>query len=145
LTRVDFYVLPDVDLEARRRFACRLAHKAVASGQRVYVHVESLEAGHDLDALMWAYPDHRFLPHGVSGEPGVQNAPVVIGHAEPGGDADQLLINLGNEIPPFFGRFERVAEIVVQRLRDDGRNRYKFYRDRGYPLFHHELDRWDDR
>ncbi len=145
MTRVDFYELPDVDLEARSRFACRLAHKAVSSGQRVHVHVASAASATDLDALMWEYPDHRFLPHGVSGEAAARNAPVVIGHAEPEADADQLLINLAAEIPPFFGRFERVAEIVVDQLRDDGRERWKFYRDRGYPLHHHKLDEWEDR
>lgn len=145
MTRVDFYVLPDVDLEARLRFACRLAYRAVTTGQRVHVHVEGPAAGEDLDTLMWTYPDYRFLPHGISGEPAVQKAPVVIGHREPDDGDDQLLINLSASIPPFFGRFERVAEIIVQRLREDGRERYKYYRDRGYPLFHHELDQWEDR
>lgn len=145
MTRVDFYVLPDVDLEARLRFTCRLAHKAVANGQRVHVHVTDADAGRDLDALMWAYPDNRFLPHGVGGDPSARNAPVVIDHRDPDDSGDQLLINLGTAIPPFFGRFERVAEIVVQQLREQGRDRYKYYRDRGYPLFHHDLDRWEDR
>jgi DNA polymerase III subunit chi len=143
LTRVDFYILPDVDLEARRRFACRLACTAVANGQRVHVHLDDLAASDDFDALLWAYPDNRFLPHAVSGtSPG--DVPVLIGHTAPERESE-LLINLGATIPAFFGRFERVAEIVVQQLRSDGRQRYKFYRDRGYPLFHHELDRWDDR
>lgn len=145
MTRVDFYVLPDVDLEARLRFACRLAHRAVAAGQQVHVHTVDSAACSDLDALMWTYPDYRFLPHGVSGEVTVQNAPVVIGHLEPEAGVDQLLINLAMSIPPFFGRFERVAEIIVQRLVEDGRARYKYYRDRGYPLFNHKLDQWDDR
>lgn len=145
MTRVDFYILPDVDLEARRRFACRLAHKAVAVGQRVHVHVADIEAGRDFDGLMWEYPDHRFLPHGIAGEPTSVNAPVVIDHREPDSGADQLLINLAPAIPSFFGRFERVAEIVVQSQREDGRDRYKYYRDRGYPLFHHEIDPSEDR
>ena len=63
---------------------------------------------------MWEYPDHRFLPHGINGEPTSVNAPVVIDHREPESGADQLLINLAAAIPPFFGRFERVAEIIVQ-------------------------------
>ena len=145
MTRVDFYILPDVDLEARRRFACRLAHKAVTSGQRVHVHVADIEASRDLDSLMWEYPDHRFLPHGINGEPAGINAPVVIDHREPASGADQLLINLAATIPSFFGRFERVAEIVVQSARADGRDRYKYYRDRGYPLFHHDIDPSEDR
>ena len=36
-----------------------------------------------------------------------------------------------------------VAEIVVDATRDSGRDRYKFYRDRGFPLFDHHLDDWE--
>jgi len=145
VTRVDFYILPDVDLEARRRFACRLACLAVTRGQRVHVHLDDAAAGTDFDALLWAYPDNRFVPHGICNELPNDDVPVTIDHTTPQSDVADLLINLGGAIPPFFGRFERVAEIIVQQLRDDGRQRYKFYRDRGYPLFHHELDQWDDR
>ena len=145
MTRVDFYILPDVDLEAQRRFACRLAHKAVAAGQKVHVHVADAAGCADLDALMWEYPEHRFLPHGIVGDAASARAPVVIGHREPSAGADQMLINLAASIPSFFGRFERVAEIIVQMLRDDGRDRYKYYRDRGYPLFHHEMDQSEER
>ena len=144
MTRVDFYVLPDVDLEARLRFACRLAHKAVGAGQRVHVHLDDAAACDDLDTLMWTYPDYRFLPHGVSGAATALNSPVVLGHREPDAGAEQLLINLGAAIPPFFGRFERVAEIVVQQLLDDSRKRFKYYRDRGYPLFNHNIDQRGD-
>ena len=38
MTRIDFYILQDVDLSAMRRFACRLVTKAVGSGQRAYLH-----------------------------------------------------------------------------------------------------------
>jgi DNA polymerase III subunit chi len=145
VTRVDFYILADVDLEARRRFACRLACLAVTRGQRVHVHLDDAAASADFDALLWAYPDNRFLPHGVSGDTSVGDVPVAIDHAAPEHGSTDLLINLGGAIPQFFGRFDRVAEIIVQQLREDGRRRYKFYRDRGYPLFHHEIDQWDDR
>ena len=67
LTRVDFYILPDVDLEARSRFACRLAYKAVVPGNACTC-TSRPRRGRDLDALMWEYPDHRFLPHGINGE-----------------------------------------------------------------------------
>ncbi|HET6470218.1 MAG TPA: DNA polymerase III subunit chi [Pseudomonadales bacterium] len=145
MTRVDFYILPDVDIEAQLRFACRLAHRAMSSGQRVHVHVDDAAASRDLDGLMWEYPEQRFLPHGIAGEPAAAKAPVIIDHREPADGHDELLINLSASIPPFFGRFERVAEIVVQKAREVGRDRYKYYRDRGYPLFHHELDQWEER
>jgi DNA polymerase-3 subunit chi len=47
-----------------------------------------------------------------------------------------VLINLDGELPEGFARFQRLIEIVGN---DDGeklpaRNRYRHYRDRGYPL-----------
>lgn len=144
MTRVDFYVLQDVDLDAARRFACRLALKALGGGQDVHVHVDDADAAAGIDELLWNYPEHRFVPHALqsSGPGAASAAPVVIGW-EPPADPDGLLVNLAGEIPTFFGRFPRVAEIVVDANRAEGRARYKYYRDRGYPLHHHELDDWE--
>jgi DNA polymerase-3 subunit chi len=46
------------------------------------------------------------------------------------------LINLDDEWPPFFSRFERLVEIVgtEEDNKVKARARYKFYKDRGYPL-----------
>jgi DNA polymerase-3 subunit chi len=141
MTRVDFYVLQDVDHQAAHRFACRLAVKAMSTGHPVHVHTDGQDMARDLDELLWHYPEHRFVPHAREDQlPGT--APVVIGWSAPP-TPDGLLINLASTVPTFFGRFERVAEIVVQARRDIGRERYRFYRDRGYPLFHHELDEWE--
>lgn len=53
----------------------------------------------------------------------------------------QVLINLAPEIPAWFSRFERVLEVVygddAERARS--RQRFKTYRDRGFPLQTHEL------
>jgi DNA polymerase-3 subunit chi len=143
MTRVDFYILPDMDTDARDRFACRLANQAVADGQRVHVHVADPTAEDALDELMWSYPPHRFLPHATGRDAHAERAPVRIGSAAPEPAADELLINLSDGVPQFFGRFERVAEVIVQPQRDAGRERYRFYRDRGYPLYHHELENWE--
>ena len=143
MTRVDFYLLEDVDLYARQRFACRLAYRAVCGGQEVYIHNAQKDDCLALDELMWAYPEHQFLPHALIEDNKQENAPVKIGWQEPLSDQDQVLINLSREVPKFFGRFERVAEIIVRDIRDEGRDRYKYYRDCGYPLHHHELNDWE--
>lgn len=146
MTRVDFYVLQDVDFSAACRFACRLAHKAVNGGGRVHIHAADGDAAAELDELLWHYPEHRFLPHcrqGAAKTAGASvAAPLVVGW-EPPAEPDGVLINLAPEVPTFFGRFDRVAEIVVDANRDAGREHWKFYRDRGYPLHHHELDDWE--
>jgi len=52
-----------------------------------------------------------------------------------------LLINLGQDIPPGFARFQRVIEIVGRSEEDKtpARSRFKFYRDRGYEINRHDL------
>ena len=51
------------------------------------------------------------------------------------------LLNLSAESPLFFSRFERLLELVSTEEADRlaGRARYKFYRERGYPMFTHDL------
>lgn len=155
MTRVDFYVLPDVDIDAKYRFACRLALRAIHAGRRVHVRTASAEAAEMLDELMWSYPEDRFLPHGVDKRPhavaegpdaaDAAAAPIRIGHAEPAPGPDQVLVNLADDVPAFFARFERVAEVITEPERASGRARYRHYRERGYPLFHHDLDDWEAR
>ncbi len=144
MTRVDFYILPDVDIEAQRRFACRLAYKAVASGARVHVHVNGVSEAAALDQLMWEYPQDQFLAHAQQGKDTSRVAQVIIAHEEPPAGADEVLINLASSIPVFFGRFERVAEVIVAPYKDIGRDRYRFYRGHGYPLYSHDLENWED-
>jgi len=141
MTRVDFYILQDVDLTAAQRFACRLTVKALSSGSTVHVHVDDQSSAQAFDDLLWQYPEQRFVPHACE-DAADADAPVVIGWNPPRAP-DGLLINLASSVPTFFGRFERVAEIVVEARREDGRDRYRFYRNLGYPLFHHELDDWE--
>ncbi|HLW73747.1 MAG TPA: DNA polymerase III subunit chi, partial [Gammaproteobacteria bacterium] len=91
-------------------FACRLAEKAFALGHRVFVHAPGDGAARELDDLMWTFRDGSFLPHVLAGEG--EDAPVHIGHDVEPGEGFHLLINLGPDVPGFFSRFERVAEVV---------------------------------
>jgi DNA polymerase-3 subunit chi len=54
---------------------------------------------------------------------------------------DEVLLNLRAGQPQFFGRYQRLIEIVG--LDDDdrarARERFRFYRDRGYEIRTHDL------
>ncbi len=52
-----------------------------------------------------------------------------------------MLINLAADVPDFFSRYERVAEVVDgnSARREQSRERYRFYRDRGYKLNTHQV------
>ncbi|MNC55534.1 DNA polymerase III subunit chi [compost metagenome] len=71
------------------------------------------------------------------------DADVVLGLADNAGEHHGLLINLGASVPGFVGQFERVAEIVVEEpaIRQSARERFRFYREQGYALQDHRLQR----
>lgn len=144
MTRVTFYLLPDSDEFAKRRFCCRLAHRAVHDGRRVHVRADEAVAA-ELDALMWEYPREHFLPHARNGQAAAE--PVVIGVVDDASpdDAPQgdVLINLGEDVAEIHPNLDRVAEIVLASERAASRAKYRHYRERGYPLFHHELEDWE--
>ena len=62
------------------------------------------------------------------------------GNQDPGEHHD-VLLNLGESIPSFFARFDRVAEVVLNEAaaRGESRKRWAFYKDRGYELAHHDM------
>jgi DNA polymerase-3 subunit chi len=134
MTEVDFYILSEDDPQQRNLFACRLTEQVFRKGHQVYLHTGDEASGKSLDELLWGFRPQSFVPHGLLGSG--DDEKVAIGwHDNPGVHCD-VLINLTLEVPSFIGRFQRVAEVVVQspHIRDPLRNSYKFYRDRGYPL-----------
>jgi len=144
MTRVDFYVLEDGTEQARERFACRLVDKAWRLNHTVFVNTASPAEADRLDELMWTFSDGSFLPH-ILDAPGIDAelaaaTPVRVGAGEPTFEAE-LLVNLDGAVPLFFSRFERVAEIVGgdDAQRALGRERFRFYRDRGYALETHRI------
>lgn len=141
MTRIDFYILSQNDPAARDLYACRLAQKAWDLGHHVYLHVDEEVHGKQLDELLWTFNQGSFIPHRFSREPAACEEPVILGCGEQAPPNSDVLINLGESVPSFFSQFERVAELVGgdATYRERGRERYRFYRERGYPLHDHRL------
>lgn len=145
MTRVDFYVLDDGGSQARERFACRLVEKAWRLKHSIYLHAGSPGEAEQLDRLLWTYSDRSFLPHVLDApdlDPSLAAAtPVRIGAGKEPSFEAELLVNLDRDVPVFFSRFERVAEIVGgdDTQRAAARERFRFYRDRGYALETHRI------
>lgn len=140
MTQVDFYILQDETARARPLLTCRLTEKAWKQGHRVYINTDSQQQAGELDDLLWTFRAGSFIPHAVYTEADSE-LPVALGHAlEPDG-FDDVLVNLANEVPPYFSRFDRVAELVGAdaELRAAARERYRYYQDRGYTLKTHKL------
>ena len=142
MTRVDFYIIDSDEKSSRSLLACRLAEKAYSLKNQIYIYTsDQMQAG-AFDDLLWTYRTGSFVPHQQLGTEGDQGCPVLIGHTEAPEGLNQVLINLDTAVPLFFSRFERVVEIVNQdeNQRQKARDRFKFYRDRGYDLHTHNLN-----
>ncbi|NNF15557.1 MAG: DNA polymerase III subunit chi [Gammaproteobacteria bacterium] len=145
MTKIDFYVVEDQAEMARWRIAGRLAEKAYHLGHTVHVHAANPEQATRLDQFLWTFRDGSFLPHARIGDTAVNPpdtaVPVMVGAGEEPLPDTQILINLGDDVPGFFSRIDRVMEIVGgnDKTRAAARARFKFYRDRGYDLTSHKL------
>jgi len=137
MTRIDFYT----QVEDKARTACRLAAKAYGQGTRITLFCPDAAAAGRLDRMLWTTPPTAFIPHCMAGDPLAATTPVILDHEGVHHLHDAVLLNLRADWPPFFSRFQRLVEIVT---RDDddktaARNRYRFYRDRGYEITVHDL------
>ncbi len=141
MTRVDFYILEDNAADARQRFVCRLAEKAWLQGNKVYIHTGDPALSSRIDEMLWTFSQGSFVPHGLDNDPAADEVDIHIGHGDEPRHHDEVLINLSSEVPLFFSRFQRVAEIIDgdENQRQQGRERFRFYRERGYPLESHTI------
>ena len=137
MTKVDFYT----GVEDKLRTACTLSHKAMQSNLRVLLHTPNEAMAEALDKLLWRYPATAFMPHCRSHEAAAATMPVLLSHEPEPFPHSEVLISLHTVCLPFFSRFQRVIEIVNRDAEDArlGRERFSFYRDRGYEMRHFNL------
>lgn len=140
MTEIDFHFnTPD-----KVNYACRLLRKAVgARGARVVVVADAqmLDA---VDLALWTFAPAEFIAHCRSdGEPHtVARSPVVLAESAAAPlPHQQVLVNLGVELPSGFERFERLIDIVSADDADRlaGRKRWRHYAERGYAIQRHDF------
>lgn len=140
MTSIDFYTGADDPLDV----AARIAAKAWQQYGNVRVLTPDAATTDALDRRMWIVPATGFLPHCRLASPLAGETPVIVDDALDHVGPACVLVNLHPEPPPFFSRFERLAEVVAA---DEahviaGRARFRFYRERGYELRQHD---WSQR
>src|SRR3989338_6702836 len=139
MTKVDFYTGSTDKL----RTACQLSHKAMQNGVRVVLSAPSAALTDALDRLLWHFPATSFIPHCSSDAAEAGQMPVVLNNGSEKFPHHDLLISLHDECVSFFSRCDRVKENISNDEEDSraGRERFKFYRDRGYELHHTDLSK----
>ena len=137
MTSIDFYT----HVADRLEVAAKLVAKAFAQHGSVRVLTPDPATTEQLDRRLWLTPPIAFLPHCRVASTLASETPIWVDHVEEHPGPAAVLINLGLGPPPFFSRFERLAEVVGVAEADAaaGRDRYRFYRERGYELRTHNL------
>ena len=137
MTTIDFYT------HCANRF--EVASKVVAKAWAQHGSVRVLTAGEagtvEFGRFLWLWPATGFLPHCRLGSPLAAETPILVDHALDHEGPAAVLVNLHAAPPPFFSRFERLVEIVGIDEDDaaTGRERWKFYKARGYEVRSHNL------
>lgn len=136
MTHIDFHTsVPD-----KLPFTCRLVRKAANEGWQVVVLCTDAEEQARLDQALWTFSELDFLPHVAAEDALAAVTPIILTvHDDSPLPHHRLLINLSSRAPANFARFERLIEVVSTDPDDTvaGRQRYGYYRQRGYPLQHH--------
>lgn len=137
MTQIDFYTHVDNKLQT----LCTLAAKALAKNVRMMILTRDEEATERIDKMLWMQPAIGFLPHCRSRHRLAAVTPVIVDHVTDPIVHEQVLVNLCDDCPPVFSRFERLIEIVSrdQADRELARSRFRLYRDRGYEIRTHDL------
>jgi DNA polymerase-3 subunit chi len=141
MTQVDFYILEDGYTYSREVVVCRLVHKAFTQRHRICILTDDESHAEQLDQLLWTFSQESFIPHASLGANPDPFTPVLLGWGDLVTNETDVLINLRRSVPPCFSQFSRVIEVIPtdESVRAEGRERFRFYKDRGYPIHSHQL------
>ena len=137
MTTIDFYT----HCTDRFEVAATLVAKAWAQHGSARVLTPDVATTDKFDRLLWQSPPLGFVPHCRLGDAVAAETPVLVDHALTHEGPAAVLVNLHPSPPPFFSRFERLVEIIGIDESDAaaGRERWKFYKARGYEVRSHNL------
>ena len=137
MTEVKFFF----NVDHKLNFACKLAKKAFEDGRKLVVYAPDADRAREFDRLLWTFSQLSFVPHVRAEHVLASETPIIIATDDQALPHHDALLNLGNEPPPFFSRFEHLREIVSMDDEDRGyaRERLKFYKSRGFNILNHDM------
>lgn len=138
MTEISFYFNAPDKLGTART----LAGKALAAKKRLLIYCADTATLGRLDNLLWTAPHTGFLPHCRASDRHAGETPILLTGDPEAAPHHEILMNLDRERPALFSRFDRLIEIVSRDDAEDrslARERFRFYRDRGYEIRQHDL------
>ena len=136
MTRVSFYS----NLTDKQSALLVLVQQALAKKNLVTIMTTSAHQAQDYEKILWEKHKTSFLPNVLAHHDLADTTPVVLDWQENQLCQDDILINLSQKQLTVFSRFRQLIELVGHDESDKvlARQRFKFYRDRGYEIRHFE-------
>lgn len=140
MTQVEFYSVAE-ETQVPYKHLCEVIKRAYRKGQKVFVHTDNRKQAEKIDEILWTHDTKSFLPHQLADEDPDTRPPIEIGFGQDPSIPPDVLINLAHEVPLFFSRFNWVFEYAYgdEDKKQQARERFRFYRQRGYPLNHRKI------
>ena len=122
-------------------YACRILKVAYGRGASVVVYHDDAHALQRFDDALWSFSPLDFVPHALASSAQAARSPIVLTSSDTALPHHAVLLNLSMQVAPMFSSFERLIEFVPSSgdALIKARERYKFYKDRGYPMKTHEF------
>ena len=137
MTEIKFFF----NVDNKINFACKLAKKAYEGGRKLVVYAPAPALADEFDRALWTFSQLSFVPHVKSGHPLAAETPIVVARDDAGLAHHEALLNLGDDPPPFFSRFEALREVVLADDEDRARarERARYYKSRGFEVSHMDM------
>ncbi len=134
MTKIRFYT----DVPDPMQLMTQLVAQALDKQRRVTLYLADEAAAQAMSKQLWHASADTFLANAMADEPLVAMTPIHLAWQPTHIVQDELLFNYQTSQPLFFGRFRHLFEIVGSDAQEKqaGRQRYAFYRDRGYEIQH---------
>jgi len=138
MTRVQFYS----NVTDKKAAIATLVRKALAQRHCITMMAENETAAQAYSQHLWQQDDASFIPNVLASDALAKTTPVIIDWQENELCQDDILINLSHVQLTVFSRFKQLVELVGvdEQEKALARERYKFYRDRGYEVKHMDGD-----
>ena len=137
MTRISFLS----NAQDRLQSAAAWVAQAYREQRQVLIFAPAPDVAERIDRMLWTQPATGFIPHCAAAASLSAETPILIAGTLDDLPQDKCLLNLSNEIPPGFSRFEEIVEIVSVHDEDrlPARDRFRFYRERGYALDNRDI------
>ena len=148
MTRVDFFHLTRSGLD---KALPRLLEKVLKSGARAVVQAGSKERVEALNAHLWTYDDHGFLPHGSGADGHAERQPLWLTESDENPNGAAILVLTDGARSDRVADYERCLELFDgndEAAVAEAQRRWTAYTEAGHTVTYYQQTArggWEER